>query len=118
MHRTFQRFVAALMLLSFAAMFGAAYLPVDHHETSLSVVDAHEIVVENKMITAMTGAHDCCDQDMAANAIEELRCSVDCSYYFSSNEFAFYSSSPAFGDGVTHSMFLAQKTSVLRPPIA
>jgi hypothetical protein len=28
MHRTIQRFVAAIMLLSFAAMFGAGYLPV------------------------------------------------------------------------------------------
>lgn len=126
MRRTFQRFVAALMLLSFAAMFGAAYLPGDHHENSLSVAASHEMVMDKETAGEMTGEkaaemvgpHDCCDQDMAGNGIEELRCSVDCSYYLTPTGFAFRSSSPVFGDGETYSMFLARKTSFLRPPIA
>ena len=121
-HRTYQRLVAALMLLSFAAMFGAAYLPGDHHENSMSMAASHEMVMDVEMAetgsAATASSHDCCDQDVTGNEIEKLRCSVDCSYYLSTTEFAFHSSSPAFGDGVMHSMFLALRTSFLRPPIA
>lgn len=118
MHRTFQRFVATLLLLSFAAMFGVAYLPDNQQNSAMPMAASHEMTMGMDIHDAAGIPHDCCDHDMSGNSVEDLRCSVDCSYYLASDIYAFGSFPPAFGDGVTASMFLLGKLSFLRPPIA
>ncbi|PLW74826.1 hypothetical protein [Cohaesibacter celericrescens] len=120
MHRTIQRFVAAIMLLSFAAMFGAGYLPVamqdhqGHVQTANMVMQASS----SEIVLAKDAPHDCCDKDTTGFGTKELRCSVDCSFCLPFIASAFASSGKGFDEIVLYAIEPIVPTGFLRPPIA
>ena len=117
MHRTIQRFVAVLMLLSMAAMFGAGNLPASYFDESAPAIENQAMAEMALDGEAQVKAHDCCDKDKAAGMAGSLSCSADCSYYLAPESHVLSGSVAAYGEGVIHALFKLRRTSFLRPPI-
>ena len=117
-HRTIQRFVAAIMLLSFAALFGAAYLPVVRHDHQGHAQTTSTIMQASDSLLAKDACSDCCDKDLAGFGSKDLRCSLDCAYYLPEVGYAFASSDKQYDDTVLYAIEPLVQIGFLRPPIA